>query len=192
MFPARLCLFSHWSSIIPPAGSRDHTDSGEPSDRNPRTGAFPLSLPTVACTKGPLQVRIKGSASSKDQGLHARSRDSRLSSQIHPFRSAGLRPVALPCSFLHPSSRRFEKGLVRGRSSSLAASHRASTNPERAAPPLPLLTKRDDYPAGDSGGRNSGGRCPSRPPQEPLLQLPRFLHPSRGDRGRAVNVGWRS
>ena len=123
---------------VPPAGSRDRTDSGEPSDRNPRTGTLEqepsnrsfLSHHTVLLRNSPRP----------------------------PFCSAGLRPVAPPRSLLHLSSRRFEKGLDRGRSSSLTASHRASTNRERAAPPLPLLTKRDDYPAGDSGGRNSGGR----------------------------------
>ena len=182
---------------VPPAGSRDRTDSGEPSDRNPRTGAFSLSLFTVLPFWNSLSLS-GGRLDPQVQFLllpiapHFPFSSFFLSSQIHPFCSTGLRPVAPPCSLLHPFSRRFEKGLVRGRSSSPTASHRASTTREPAAPPLPLLTKRDDYPAGDSGGRNSGGRCPSRPLQEPLLQLPRFLHPSRGGRGRAVNIGWRS
>ena len=108
-----------------------------PTPANPRTGtleqelSLSLSLTTPSfCPKGPRLIRIKGSAGSR----------------------------APPRSLLHLSSRCFEKGLVRGRSSSLTESHRASTNQERAAPPLPLLTKRNDYPAGDSGGRNSGGR----------------------------------
>ena len=106
-----------------------------------------------------------------------------------PVCSAGLRPVAPPRSLLHLPSRRFEIALERGRSSSLTASHRAYTNRERAAPPLPLLTKRVGIQAGDSGGRNSGkrfrrekfgremsgGRPPPRLPQEPSVHNPASL-----------------
>ena len=121
-----------------------------------------------------------------------------------PFvaRGSALRSALCSAPFLAPPPFAAfpERSRRGGRSSSLAATHRVSTNRERAAPPLPLLTKRDDDPAEDSRGRNSGGsfrrefqagdsggRCPSAP----LLLLPRFFHPSRGDRGCAVHVGWR-
>ena len=59
--------------------------------------------------------------------------------------SAGLRPsqrgappVAPPRSRLHLPSRRFDKPLERGRALTPTASRRASTNRERAAPPLPF------------------------------------------------------
>ena len=122
-----------------------------PTPANPRTGTLEQELSLSLSSHHRLCKRSAKSNRIKKAGSLKRS-------QIDPFCSTGLRPVAPPCSLLHPSSRRFEKGLVRGRSSSLTASYRASTNPERAAPPLPLLTKRDDHQAGDSGGRKSGGR----------------------------------
>ena len=83
------------------------------------------------------------------------------------FCSAGLRPVAPPRSLLHLPSRRFEKALERGRSSSLTASHRASTNRERAAPPLSFSPSasgfRRKHQAGDSGGRFRRETSPQAP-----------------------------
>ena len=172
---------------VPLAGSRDRTDSGKPSDRNPRTGTLEQEL---------------SNRSFPSLSHHTAVRNS----PRPPFCSAELRPIALPRSLLHLPSRRFEKALERGRSSSLTASHRASPNWERAAPPLPLLTKRVDYQAGDSGGRNlggrfrrekfgremSGGRPPPRAPARTFSAQSCVPHPSRGDRGRAVHVGWRS
>ena len=113
-----------------------------------------------------------------------------------PFCSAGLRPSLRPalCSTpLRGASRKVSKGGVPPPWSRHTAHPPIGSELLHPSPFSPSATTiRLKIQAGDSGGRNSGGRCPSVPPREPLLQLPRFLHPSRGDRGCAVRVGWRS
>ena len=89
--------------------------------------------------------------------------------------SAGLRPsqhgappVAPPCSRLHLPSRRFEKPLERGRALNPTASRRASTNRERAAPPLHFTPAAEN-----SGGRIQAGKAAHH--RDPSCFPPRVL-----------------
>ena len=126
---------------------------------------FPaLSLRSLTGSRARARIkRQKKKKLARNENTTGTESDDQPTNPPHPLLLLrGAPPFATPCapprSLLHPPSRRFQKGLEGGRSSSLAASHRASTNWERAAPLLPLLTKCDDDPAEDSRGRNSGGR----------------------------------
>ena len=121
--------------------------------------------------------------------------------------SAGLRPsqrgappIAPPHSRLRLPSRRFEKPLEGGRALTPTASRRASTNRERAAPPLPFTPS-----AGEIGGRirreNSGGRIRAgefgwEKPRTIAILLASLLAFSDGfqcgNRRSVVRGGWRS
>ena len=101
-----------------------------------------------------------------------------------PFCSAGLRPIAPPRSLLHLPSRRFEKPLEKGRSSSLTASHRASTNRGRAAPPRPFSPSASGFRRKHQAGtfrRETSPQAPARtfsaailrPSPVPRRSLPR-------------------
>ena len=178
-----------WRTLRPTSGVSGPHDSGEPSDRNSRQElSFSLSLSPLA---GTLLVR--------------------------PFVARGSAPSLCPvlCSTsLRGVSRKLSKGGV---PPPATASHHTSTNRERAAPPLPFSPSasgfRREIQAGDSGGRNSGrrfrrekfrqemsggrnlgGRCPAGDlppaPARTFSAQSCVPHPSGGDRGRAVRVGW--
>ena len=145
---------------------------------------LPLSLTTPSCTKG----------------------SSALNSPRPPVCSSGLRPVAPPRSLLHLPSRRFEKGLDRG----------AFLLPDRVTPrihqsgascPTPPPShqarrlsgwrfRQDKFGREIQAGEIRAGdvrRETSPPvPARTFSAQSCVPHPSRGDRGRAVLVGWRS
>ena len=140
------------------------------------------------------------SSGTQTQELRLRNSGTPEGPSCPPFCSAGLRPIAPPRSLLHLPSRRFEKPLEKGRSSSLTASHHASTNRGRAAPPRPFSPSASGFRRKHQAGTfrreiqvgDSGGRPPPRPPQEPSVQQSCVPHPSRGDRCRVVHGGRRS
>ena len=88
------------------------------------------------------------------RSLEPRVRSALYSAGLHPSQ-CGAPPVAPPRSRLHLLSRRFEKPLERGRALTPTASRRASTNRERAAPPLPFTPSAGKIQAGKR-------RAPSR------------------------------
>ena len=120
-----------------------------PTPANPRTRTLKqeLSLSLYLHTV----VLYKRSAF-QDQGLRARS-----PRRSTPFVAQGSALRSAP-SFAPPL---FEAFRERSRKGAFLLPGRVTPRIHqsgRAAPPLPLLTKRDGHQEGDSGGRNSGGR----------------------------------
>jgi len=123
---------------------------------------------------------------------------------VRPFCNAGLRPSLrlaprpVPCSTpLRGVSRKVSKGGVPPPWPCHTAYPPIGRGCATPPPSHPVRRRSGgrfarekferEFQAGDSRGRYSGGRCLSAP----LLLPPRFFHPSRGDRGRAVRVEWR-
>ena len=153
---------------VPPAGSRDHTDSGEPSDRNPQAVAFSLAHHTVVLTKGPMLIRIKGSAL---------ARSPRRST---PFVARGSAPFFAPPLF--------EAFRERSRRGTFLLFDRVTPRIDQsgASCPTPPPSHQARRPSGWRFGREkfgremSGGRCPAgdlppRLPQEPSVHSPASL-----------------
>jgi len=117
--------------------------------------ALAHGIPGLARGTGTGRRRRRSSPGTrKDEPIGTRTR--RRTLLVRPFCSAGLRPL------LHPPSRRFQKSLEGGRSSSLAASHRVSTNREKLRHPSPFspsaTTIRLKIHAGEIRAGVSGGR----------------------------------
>ena len=137
----------------------------------------------------------------RQQQHSTRSNISLVASSSFPFvtRGSALRSALRPAPVLAPPPfARFQKSLEGGRSSSLAVSHRVSTNRERMRHPSPFSLSTTTIrrkiqagviQAGDLCGRYSGGRCPSAPL---LLPPASFTRPAEIVAARcALNGEWR-
>ena len=132
-------------STTPPALPRPPSVppwTGRSPSREHRTKTRKDSASTTARAD---ERRGRGRASEEEE-RDPRGRRARPA-RVRPLWS-GAPPFAPPRSRLHLPSRRFEKPLERGRALAPTASRRASTNRERAAPPLPFTPGA----VGDSGG----------------------------------------